>query len=114
MGAFWQLSPWQFAGLAGSVLCLVLALWVLWAARHRAEHEWIHLPIVGRVSNPLCLTLGLCLLASAYHAAAYSLLPAIVLTAVPRDRWWLLVAVMLVALASARMADKLESRSESD
>lgn len=110
MGGSWQLDLGQLAGLAGAVVLVGAGLWVLWAARHRSEHERVVLPVVGRVGNPTCLTLGLCLLGCGYHAAAYSLLPGVVLVAIPIDRWWILVVVCAVAMSAGFAADAVESR----
>jgi hypothetical protein len=113
VGNPWQLDVSQVAGLVGAAVLIAVGFWALWRARHRtAGDEKVELPIVGTVGIPTCLTLGLCLLGLGYHVAAYSLLPGVVLVAVPLDRWWILVAASIVAVGSALAADRLESRDD--
>ncbi len=113
MGSPWQLDIAQIAGLAGAAVLAAIGIWALWRARHRAdENERVVMPMVGKVGSPTCLTLGLCLLVGGYHAAAYSLLPRVVLVAIPADRWWILVAVCLVAVGGALAADSIERRED--
>lgn len=106
-----SLGPWHVAGLIVAVGMFGAAIWVFWAARARADEERrLVLPGIGRVGNPTCLTVGLCLFVGAYHGAAYSLAPVIALAAVPLDRWWVVAAGIVVAMAGAIGAELLERR----
>ncbi len=115
MGNSWQLGQfvaWQAAGMVGAVVLVVGGFWVLWLARHRIEDQRVRLPMLGVVGHPTSLVVGLCLLGWGYHAAAYSLLPAVSLVALPRDLWWVLVVVSVVAVVGSLVADVLENRGD--
>lgn len=107
---WWQLGVLQFAGVAGAAGMLVLGMWVLWRSRHRAEEQRFVLPPLGDIGVPTGLTIGVCLLVSSYHVLAYSLLPKVTLVAVPVDRWWIVAGGVLLAVAGAFSAERLESR----
>jgi len=105
------LGPLHLAGLGGSLLMLVAAFWLLWVARARADEDRrVAVPVLGKVGNPTCLTLGVCLLIGSYHAAAYSLLPVYGLVSVPVERWWIVAAVIGLAVVGALAAEALERR----
>ncbi|MCC7388874.1 MAG: hypothetical protein IT431_08905 [Phycisphaerales bacterium] len=103
----------HLAGLAAAVGLLAAAVWVLWAARARADEERrVELPGLGKVGNPTCLTLGVCLFMCAYHGAAYSLLPVVALVAVPIGRWWVVASAVVVAVVGALLAEWAEQRGD--
>lgn len=100
-------------GLAIAGALVALGLWVMWAARHRAENERTRLPLVGLVGAPTCLTLGLCSFGVAYHALAYALPDSHAIPSLPRDGWWILLAICTVAIAGSIASDWLERRADS-
>lgn len=106
------LTALRLAGLALAAVLLLAGMWALWRARHRAEAERVHMPVLGRIGVPTCLTLGLSFLAAGYHALAYSLPPGVTLWAVPPRRWWIVATAIVVAMASSLASDWLERRHE--
>lgn len=111
MGAIGQLGLVRVAGLVGAVALMVVAFWLLWAARARADDQRrVVLPVLGRVGNPTCLMLGVCCFVGAYHTAAYSLGPVVALVSVPIDLWWVVVGGIALAVVGALVAERVEQR----
>ncbi|MBK7403792.1 MAG: hypothetical protein IPJ41_03945 [Phycisphaerales bacterium] len=110
-----SISALQILGLCAAAALLLAGLWVLWRSRHRrTEDERVPMPLLGWVGVPTGLTIGVCLLGAGYHAMAYSLLPQVNLVAIPIQRWWIVAAVIVVAITGSIGAERLEARHSGD
>lgn len=105
----WQLDALRIAGLCLAAVLLLAGIWVLRAARRDPETAHMTLPGLGLVWAPTGLTIAICILAAGYHVLAYSLFPSVTLLAVPRDRWWIVAAVIAIAILGALGAERLGS-----
>ncbi|GEM_PF-2423449 len=81
------------------------------ARGHHISNGWRRL-VVWRATLTAAsrLVVGICLILGAYHIAAYASPDAWFGLKVPRERWYILAAGVVLALLGTATADRLESR----
>ena len=92
-----------FLAVLGLIL-LGVGFWVLGAEGARRRFG-------PTVSDPTRYTIGVCLLIGGYHLVAFSLPDAWVPLKVPKDRWYLVPSVIVLALLGSTASDGLRRMS---